>query len=85
MPGCGRYQLPASTSGETAAARDILPPSGLTSIKPEISCFSDWITAGPLALSSTSLAPALGYFADIVRMACMVPGMSRRLRTWSSR
>jgi hypothetical protein len=66
-------------------ARDILPPSGLTSIKPDISSLSVWIPAGPLALSSTSLALEFGCFADSACTACTVRGMSMRSRTWSSR
>src|SRR5450432_4761150 len=60
--GCGRYTLPLSTCGLTACARATLPPSGVTGTSPGIWWRSAWITAGPLALSSTSFRLAFGHF-----------------------
>ena len=50
------YQSPACHSGAAATIRAVLPPCGLISITPGTFIFSRWMTAGPLALSSTSTA-----------------------------
>src|SRR5262249_26552850 len=52
LTGCGKYTLPASISGLTAAARATLPPSGVTGRIPGSSRDSIWITADPFALSA---------------------------------
>ena len=85
IPGCGRYQLPASTSGETAAARDIFPPSGLTSISPGSRASASgssparWLCPPPAWRRSSDISSVSA------RISCVVRGMSYWPRTWSSR
>jgi hypothetical protein len=68
----GTLQL--STCGLTACALATLPPSGVIATRPEMSWRSAWITAGPLALSSTSFSVAFGHFSVIFLMAATVSG-----------
>ena len=72
-------------AGALAAAKSFHLPSGFTLTKPAISWHSDWMNAGPLALSSTSFKLASRQRALNWRTASKVAGKSMRARTWSRR
>ena len=77
--------FPASTNGDIADALASLLPSGSIGMIPPILRFNTSITAGPLALSSISLAVASGHFC-VKRIIAFNVSMKFILsRTWSNR
>ena len=83
--GSGTQKFPASTKGATEFARSTFEPLGFLGMMPGTVRERVSMSAGPLALSSTSFASASGHFAYITSKAFSVSVKLRCLASQSSR